>query len=145
MGFADTDRNRAAAHEAGHALVAASRGVNVAAIKLYGSNGAGGTLVSEELLELDRVWILYGGPLAEEVVFGKWTPTARPIGLDDLLVAHRLCRKIGISDMIGIANQVEAYLRERQVRLELIAARLLVTDTIQGAELGELLREELRR
>jgi len=143
MGFADTDRNRAAAHEAGHALVAASRGVGVAAIELYGSDGAGGTRLSEEPLELDRVWILYGGPLAEEVVFGRWMPTARPIGLDDLLLAHTLCRQIGINDMIGIANRVEAYLRERQVRLELVAARLLTADKVHGAELDELLREEL--
>lgn len=145
MGFADTDRNRAAVHEAGHALVAASRGVDVAAIELYGSDGAGGTSLSEEPSELDRVWILYGGPFAEEVVFGKWTLTARPIGLDDLLLAHRLCQRIGINDMIGIANQVEAYLRERQVRLEFVAARLLAADTVQGAELDELLREEFRR
>lgn len=142
MGFADTDRNRAAVHEAGHALVAASRGVGVATIRLYGSDGAGGTLLREEPSKLDLVWIWYGGPFAEEAVFGKWTPTARPTGLDDLLFAHKLCQQIGINDISGITNRVEAYLREQQVRLELIAARLLATDTVQGAELDELLREE---
>ncbi|MGH3804755.1 MAG: M50 family metallopeptidase [Pseudonocardiaceae bacterium] len=142
MGFADTDRNRAAVHEAGHALVAASRGVGVATIKLYGSDGAGETLLREKPLELDLVWILYGGPFAEEAIFGKWTPTARPTGLDDLLFAHRICRQIGINNITEIANHVEAYLRERRVRLELIAARLLTADTVQGAELDELLRED---
>lgn len=145
MGFADTDRNRAAVHEAGHALVAASRGVRVAAIQIYGSDGAGGTRVPKELLELDRVWILYGGPFAEEVVFGKWTLTARPVSFDDLLLAHSLCRQIGIDDMSGVANQVEAYLRTRQDRLELVAARLLGADMVEGAELDELLREDFRR
>jgi ATP-dependent Zn protease len=145
MGYVDTDRNRAAVHEAGHAMVAASRGVGVAAIKIYGSNGAGVTDLREEPLVLDRVWILYAGPFAEEVVFGKWTLTARPIGLDDLLLAHRLCQQTGISDMIGIANQVEEYLRKRQAQLELVAARLLIADTVQGAELDELLREDFRR
>lgn len=145
MGFPDTDRNRAAVHEAGHALVAASRGVGVAAIKLYGNDGAGGTLLREGSLELDQIWIWYGGPFAEEAIFGRWTPTARPCGLDDLLAAHRLCQKIGISDMVGIANQVEAYLRDQHVRLELVAARLLATDTVQGAELDELLREGPQR
>lgn len=140
MGFADTDRNRAAVHEAGHALVATSRGVGVATIKLYGCDGAGGTLLREEPSEIDLIWIWYGGPFAEEVVFGKWTPTARPTGLDDLLFAHKLCQKIGINNITGITNLVEAYLREQQVQLEIIAARLLAADTVQGAELDELLR-----
>lgn len=145
MGYADTDRNRAAVHEAGHALVAAARGVGVAAIRLYGSDGSGETLLREEAPVLDRIWIWYAGPFAEEVIFGKWTLTTRPIGLDDLLVAHRLCRQAGVNDMIGIANQIEAYLRKRQARLELIAARLLIADIVQGAELDELLSEDFRR
>jgi hypothetical protein len=143
--LADTDRNRAAVHEAGHALVAALRGVGVAAIELYGNGGAGMTRLSEEPLSLDLAWIWHGGPFAEETVFGKWTLTSRPTGLDDLLVAHRLCRQAGISDIAGIANQVEACLRGRRVQLEFVAARLLVANTVHGAELDELLREGLQR
>jgi hypothetical protein len=140
MGFADTERNRAAVHEAGHALLAASRGLEVAVIELHGSDGAGGMRLREEPLELDRVWVLYGGPFAEKVVFRKWAPDPIPPELDELLLAHSLCWQIGIYDTIGIRDQVEAYLREQQVRLELVAARLLETNTVHGAELDELLR-----
>ncbi|MDQ3764158.1 MAG: M50 family metallopeptidase [Actinomycetota bacterium] len=143
MDFTDTERNRAAVHEAGHALIAASRGLGVAAIELHGSDGAGGMRLREEPLELDRVWILYGGPFAEKVIFKKWISTVTPPELDELLLAHILCQKIGISNIIEIMDQVEAYLREQQVRLEFVAARLLVTNTVQGAELDELLQEEV--
>jgi hypothetical protein len=143
MHFADTERNRAAVHEAGHALVAASRGLGVAVIELHGSDGAGEMRLREKPLELDQVWILYGGPFAEKVIFGKLLPTAIIPELDELLLAHTLCRRIGIDDTIGIMNQVEAYLREQRVRLELAAARLLEANTVQGAELDELLREDL--
>lgn len=144
MGFPDTDRNRAAVHEAGHALIAVSRGVGVAAIELYGSGGAGVTRLSEKPSGLDGVWIWYGGPFAEEVIFGKWTLTSRPAGLDDLFVAHKLCQQIGISDITGITNQVEAYLRGQQDRLELVATRLLAVNKAQGAELAELLQDRSR-
>jgi hypothetical protein len=40
-------------------------------------------------------------------------------------------------------DRVEAYLREKQDRLEVAAARLLEADTVQGAELDELLREDV--
>jgi hypothetical protein len=145
MGFADTDRNRAAAHEAGHALIAVSRGVGVAAVEIYGTDGSGTTHLREEPSGLDRVWILYGGPAAEEIVFGQWTLASRPAGLDDLLLAHSLCRQIGITDMRGIAKQVAEFLRKKQVRLELIAVRLLAADTVRGIELDDLLQEEPRR
>jgi Peptidase M50B-like len=145
MGFADTDRNRAAAHEAGHALIAASRGVGVAAIEIYGTDGSGTTHLREEPSDLDRVWILYGGPAAEEIIFGQWTLASRPAGLDDLLLAHSLCRHIGITDMRGIAKKVAEFLRKKQVQLELIAVRLLAADTVRGIELDDLLQEEHRR
>ncbi len=143
MGFADTERNRAAVHEAGHALIAASRGLGVAVIELHGSDGAGGMRLREEPSELDRVWILYGGPFGEKVTFGKWASTVIPPECDELLLAHSLCWKIGIYDTLEIRDQVEAYLRDRHGRLELVAARLLEADTVHGAELDELLREAL--
>jgi ATP-dependent Zn protease len=143
MGLADTERNRAAVHEAGHALIAASRGLGVAIIELHGNDGAGGTRLSEKPSELDRVWILYGGPFAEKVIFGRWTPTPIPPECDELLLAHSICRQIGINDTIGIMDRVEAYLRERKDHLEVAAARLLEADIVQGAELDELLREDV--
>ncbi len=143
MVFADTERNRAAVHEAGHALLASSRGLVVAIIELHRNDGEGRMLLRETPSELDRVWVLYGGPFAEKVLFRKWAPTVTPPELDELLLAHRLCRQLGINDTSGIRDQVEAYLRDQQVRLELVAARLLETGTVQGAELHELLREEL--
>jgi hypothetical protein len=139
--FADTERNRAAVHEAGHALIAASRGLGVAVIELHGSDGAGGMRLREEPSELDRVWILYGGPFAEKVIFKKWMPAVMPPELDEMLLAHKLCWQIGIYETIGIRDQIEAYLRERQGRLEFIAERLLEANTVHGAELDELLRE----
>lgn len=143
MVLADTERNRAAVHEAGHALIAASRDLSVAVIELHGSDGAGGMRLREEPSELDRVWILYGGPFAEKVVFGKWTSNPIPPELDELLLAHSLCWKMGIYNTIEIRDQVEAYLRDQQIQLELIATRLLKTNTVHSAELDELLREAL--
>jgi hypothetical protein len=142
MGFADTERNRAAVHEAGHALVAASRGLGVAVIELHGEDGAGGMRLRDIPSELDRIWILYGGPFAEKVVFGRWTSAPIPPECDELLIAHGICRNIGISNTIGIMDQVEAYLREQQVHLEAAAGRLLAASTLQGADLDELLRED---
>jgi hypothetical protein len=144
MGFADTERNRASVHEAGHALVAVSRGLAVAVIELHGNDGAGRMRLREEPSELDRIWVLYGGPFAEKLVFRKLAPAAIPPELDELLLAHRLCRQIGINDTVGIRDQVEACLRDKQLRLELVAARLLETGVVDGAELDQLLREELK-
>lgn len=143
MGFADTERNRAAVHEAGHALVAASRGLAVAVIELHGNDGAGGMRLRETPSELDRVWVLYGGPFGEKVVFKKWASVVTPPDRDELLLAYTLCRHMGITDTVGIRDQVEAYLRHQQVRLEFVAARLLETARVEGAELDELLREEV--
>lgn len=143
MGLADTERNRAAVHEAGHALVAASRGLEVAVIELHGDDGAGGMRLAATPSALDQVWILYGGPFAEKVVFGKWLSTVTPPEMDELLLAHRLCRQIGINDTIGIMDRVEAYLREQRLRLEFTASRLLDSNTVQGAELDGLLRQEV--
>jgi ATP-dependent Zn protease len=140
MVFADTERNRAAVHEAGHALIAASRGLGVAVIELHGNDGAGGMRLCEEPLDLDRVWILYGGPFAEKVVFNKWATAAIPPERDELLLAHSLCWKLGINDTLEIRGQVERHLREHQDQLEFIAARLLETNTVRGAELEELLQ-----
>jgi ATP-dependent Zn protease len=143
MDFADTERNRAAVHEAGHALIAASRGLDVAVIELHGNDGAGGMRLCKKPLDLDRVWILYGGPFAEKVVFKKLAPASIPPELDELLLAHSLCWKMGMNSTIEIRDQVETYLREQQGRLELVAARLLEANTVRGAELEELLRERL--
>jgi hypothetical protein len=142
MELGDTERNRAAVHEAGHALIAASRGLGVAVIELYDDDGAGGMRLREEPPDLDRVWILYAGPFAEKVVFGKLTTAPVSPELDELLQAHRLCGQLGISAIIGIMDQVAAYLREHQARLEFLAARLLETNTLGGAELDELLGQE---
>lgn len=139
MIFADTERNRAAVHEAGHALIASSRGLAVTVIELYSHDGEGGMRLREEPSELDRVWVLYGGPFAEKVVFRKWTPDPVPPELDELLLAHSLCWKLGIYSTIEIRDQVEEYLREQQGRLELIATRLLEANIVHGAELAELL------
>lgn len=143
MDLGDTERNRAAVHEAGHALIAASRGLDVAVIELHGSDGGGGMRLREMPSALDRVGILYGGPFAEKVVFGRWISTVTPPELDELVLAHSLCRQIGINNTVGIRDQVEAYLRDHRVRLELIAAHLLEADTVQGAELEGLLRQEV--
>ena len=145
MGFADIERNRAAVHESGHALIAAARGLAVAVIELHGNDGAGGMRLGEVPSELDRIWVLYGGPFAEKLVFKKWAATVIPPEHDELLLAHRLCRQIGINDTVGIRDQVEAYLRDNRLRLELVAARLLEAGVVEGAELAELLREELSR
>lgn len=139
MGWGDTERNRAAVHEAGHALIAASRGLDVAIIELLSIDGEGGMRLREEPSALDRVWVLYGGPFAEKVVFRKLASAAVPPELDELLLAHKLCRQIGINDTIGIMDQVEAYLREHRAGLELIATRLLEANTVQGADLDQLL------
>ena len=142
MGLADTERNRAAVHEAGHALVAAARGLGVAVIELHGFDGDGGTQLSDKPQELDRVWVLYGGPFAEKVVFRKWQLAAITPELDELLMAHGLCQKMGIHNTHEIMDQVERYLREHQDRLELIATRLLETNTLHGAELDGLLGQQ---
>ena len=144
MGFADTERNRAAVHEAGHALLASSRGLAVAIIELHHHDGEGRMRLRETPSELDRVWVLYGGPFAEKLFFRKWASSVTPPEHDELLVAHGLCRQMGINDTIGIRDQVEAYLRDQRERLELVAGRLLETGSVQGTELDELLRDELQ-
>ncbi|MGH3869094.1 MAG: M50 family metallopeptidase [Pseudonocardiaceae bacterium] len=143
MDFPDTERNRAAVHEAGHALIAALRGLGVAVIELHSSDGEGGMRLREEPSKLDRVWVLYGGPFAEKVVFRKLAPDPVPPERDELLLAHSLCWQLGIYHTLEIRDQVEAYLREQQAQLELITARLLETNTVHGVELDELLREAL--
>ena len=143
MGLVDTERNRAAVHEAGHALVAASRRLDVAVIELHGNDGAGGMLLRGTPSALDRIWILYGGPFAEKVVFGRWLPIVMPPEEDELLLAHSLCRQMGISNTIGIMDRVEAYLREQRIQLELAATRLLDANMLQGAELDNLLRQDV--
>jgi hypothetical protein len=140
VSLVDTERNRAAVHEAGHALVAARRGVRVAALELHGSDGAGGMRVHGAPPELDRVWILYAGPFAEKVVFGRLIPTVNPPELDELLLAHTLCRNLGISDTTPIMDGVEQYLSRHRCRLELVASRLLLANTLSGAELDALLQ-----
>ena len=144
MGLGDTERNRAAVHEAGHALIATARGLGVEVIELHGIDGEGGMRLSEEPSVLDRVWVLYGGPFAEKVVFSRLSSAAIPPESDELLLAHSLCRRIGLHDTIGIIDQVEAYLREHRDRLEFIATRLLETNTVEGPDLDQLLRREQR-
>ena len=143
MYLGDTERKRAAVHEAGHALVAASRGLGVAVIELHSIDGEGGMRLREEPSVLDRVWILYGGTFAEKVIFGKLTTAVISPEDDELLLAYKLCRQIGITDTIGIMDQVEAYLREHRVRLEFIATRLLETNKVHGVDLDQLLIEGL--
>jgi hypothetical protein len=139
MGLGDTERNRAAVHEAGHALIATARGLHVAAIELHHLDGEGGTRLHVKPSAPDRVWVLYGGPLAEKVVFGRLAAAAVPPESDELLLAYSLCRQIGIQDTIRIMDQVDAYLQEHQNRLECVAARLLETNKVQGPELDQLL------
>jgi ATP-dependent Zn protease len=142
MGLADTERNRAAVHEAGHGLIAASRGLGVAVMELHAIDGEGGMRLCEEPSVLDRVWVLYGGPFAEKVFFGRLTSAAVPPERDELLLAHKLCREIGINNTIGFMDQVETYLREHQSLLELVATRLLEANKLQGADLDQLLRTD---
>ncbi|MGH3784349.1 MAG: hypothetical protein ACRDRO_27955, partial [Pseudonocardiaceae bacterium] len=123
--------------------LASFRGLAVAIIELHRNDGEGRMLLRDTPSELDQVWVLYGGPFAEKVVFKKWAPIVTPPELDELLLAHGLCRQMGINDTVEIRDQVEAYLRDQQVRLELVAARLLETGTVQGAEVDMLLRDEL--
>jgi hypothetical protein len=139
MALADTERNRAAVHEAGHALIAAARGLGVAVIELHGVDGEGGMRLREEPSVLDRVWVLYGGPFAEKVSFARLAAAAIPPEYDELLLAYSLCRQIGIHDTVGIIDQVEAYLREHRDRLEFVATRLLETSALAGPELDQLL------
>lgn len=145
MILGDTERNRAAVHEAGHALVAAARGLGVAVIELHGIDGEGGMRLSEEPSVIDRIWVLYGGPFAEKVVFKKLASAAIPPESDELLLAYGLCRQIGISDTISIMDQVEAYLREHRILLACVAARLLETNTVHGTELDQLLGVDPRQ
>jgi hypothetical protein len=140
MGLGDTERNRAAVHEAGHALIAAARGLRVATIELHRLDGEGGTRLCEKPSAPDRVWVLYGGPLAEKVVFERLAAAAVPPESDELLLAYSLCRQIGIHDTISIIDQVDAYLREHRHRLECVAARLLETNRVEGPDLDQLLR-----
>lgn len=139
MSLADTERNRAAVHEAGHALIAASRGLGVAVIELHPIDGEGGMRLYEEPSVLDRIWVLYGGPFAEKVVFSRLTSAAVPPELDELLLAHKLCRQIGINDTIRIMDQVEAYLRKHRGKLEHVAAHLLEANMVKGADLDQIL------
>lgn len=145
MGLVDTERNRAAVHEAGHALIATARGLGVAAIELHRLDGEGGMRLSEEPSALDRVWVLYGGPFAEKVVFTKLASAAIPPESDELLLAYTLCRQMGIDDTIGIMDQVEAYLRRYRDRLEFVAARLLTSNALHGPELDQVLTGEQPR
>jgi ATP-dependent Zn protease len=142
MGLADTERNRAAVHEAGHGLIATSRGLGVAVMELHAIDGEGGMRLREEPSVLDRVWVLYGGPFAEKVIFGRLTSAAIPPERDELLLAHKLCREIGINNTIGLMDQVETYLREHQSLLELVATQLLEANKLQGADLYQLLRTD---
>jgi ATP-dependent Zn protease len=142
MVLGDTERNRAAVHEAGHALVAASRGLGVAVIELHSLDGEGGMRLREEPAALDRVWVLYGGPLAEKVAFNRLASAAVPPEHDELLLAYKLCQQIGISDTIGMMDQVEACLCAHRVLLERVATRLLEVNTLQGADLDQLLGEK---
>lgn len=142
MNWGDTERNRAAVHEAGHALIAAARGLGIAVIELHGVDGEGGMRLSQEPSVLDRIWVLYGGPFAEKVVFKKLASAAVPPESDELLLAYGLCRELGIHNTIGIMDQVEAYLREHQGRLECVATRLLEANTVHGADLDQLLSGE---
>src|SRR5262249_38994933 len=112
MVLGDTERNRAAVHEAGHAGVAAARGLGVAVIELHSIDGEGGMRLREPPAVLDRLWVLYGGPLAEKVIFSRLTSAAVPPEHDELLLAHKLCHDIGMSDTIGMMDQVEAFIRE---------------------------------
>jgi ATP-dependent Zn protease len=139
MSLTDTERNRAAVHEAGHALVAALRGLGVAVITLHSTDGEGGMRLREEPSVLDRVWVLYGGPLAEKMVFRKLASAPVPPELDELLLAHKLCRKIGIDNTTWIMDQVEAYLYEHRAQLELVATHLLTANTLHDADLDQLL------
>jgi ATP-dependent Zn protease len=96
MHLAETDQTRAVVHEAGHALIATSRGVAVASIELHGADGAGGArLAQEPPSELDRLWILHGGPQAEEIIFGKWVSTGISSDHDDISLAFEVASSLG--------------------------------------------------
>jgi ATP-dependent Zn protease len=145
MHLAETDQTRAVVHEAGHALIATSRGVAVASIELHGADGAGGArLAQEPPSELDRLWILHGGPQAEEMIFGKWVSTGISSDHDDISLAFEVASSLGVSNP-AVMQQVGQFLRKHRVGLELVACRLLEVNTLQGVELDELLQEGLAR
>jgi len=145
MHLVETDRVRAAVHEAGHALIATSRGVAVASIELHGDDGAGGArLAHEPSSELDRLWILHGGPRAEEVIFGNCAPTGISSDFDDIWLAFELAGKLKVSNS-DTMQRVHQFLWEHRVGLNLVACRLLEADILEGSELDRLLREGLTR
>ena len=146
MHLAEIDQTRAAVHEVGHALIANSRGVVVELIELHGADGAGGARLAQEPRpsELDRLWILHGGPQAENVIFGKWLPTGISSDHDDISLAFEVASNLGVYNP-AVMQQVGQFLRVHRVGLELVTSRLLEVNTLHGAELDRLLQEGMAK
>jgi hypothetical protein len=71
MNFTGADQEKGSYTQAGHALMAAARGIRVVSIEVLGDDGEGGIRLDQPDSDLDQAWIAYGGPQAEIVIYGK--------------------------------------------------------------------------
>jgi hypothetical protein len=90
--------------------------VVVESIELHGGDGAGGARLAPEPRpsELDRLWILHGGPQAETVIFGKWMATGISSDHDDISLAFEVASSLGVYNP-AIMQQVGQFLRIHRV------------------------------
>jgi hypothetical protein len=139
--MADTERTRAAIHEAGHALVAASRGQPVDWIEIR-DDGTGMARHASAPPRIDELWALHGGHIAEAIVWGRAEPRGGPPEQDDRARAYQVAQSLQIRN-VDIMNQVRGLLEGRRAGLEHVASRLLEGGALQGDELATLLQEAL--
>lgn len=133
MHLEDTARARAAVHEAGHALVAASRGIALESVEIHGDEGAGVTRpAGGPQPDRDRLCVLHGGPQAETVIFGNWLPTAASAEHDDLSLAYKLATTVGVPNLDAMRS-VHDFLVTHQAGLLRLASRLMAVGTLEGA------------
>lgn len=142
MHFTGADREKAAVHEAGHALVAAARRVRIVAVGLNDSGEGGVQLGDESVSDLDQAWIAHGGPQAEVVIYGEFEIRWTPPGEDDISKAYEASQRAGVHNL-EVMHQVKEFLAEHRVGLELVATRLMECEKWQGGELVQLLHEAL--
>jgi ATP-dependent Zn protease len=147
--MADTEEGRAAVHEAGHALVAAYRGVAVMSIVLFG-DGEGGVQVAPDTSDPDDHWIAWGGLGAEEAVYGNGA--THRCGLDierarDL--AEKRAKPEGLRPgtiNMQVRGEVISLLSCKREALEIVARKLLEgTAPQEVGELNDLLKDALTR
>jgi hypothetical protein len=80
------------------------------------------------------VWIRYGGPCAEKVIFSIAIPTSISPDHDDLAIAKEISQRARL-DNIKIMQHVDEFLGVQRVGLELLANQLLKNQTLEGVEL----------